>query len=303
MRIGAEIAVFVTRRGGGEVLLVHRVPTRGDYWHVVAGGVEPGETAGQAAARELEEETGLTADVGLGLAVTEYVDRLTEGPAARGAEHAVSAVSVRVDCFGVEAPPDWEPTLDGEHDDHRWCEPAEAARALRWPATAQALERLLLGSGFVEADRQVIIRLAAPDEHERLREVAIASRGVWGYDEERFRQWASSLDVSAERLRDNETYVAEDGARLVGWASLRSPADGVCVLDELWVEPERIRSGVGSQLFRFILSRSRNLGASQLEWGAEPGAVGFYEKMGGRFLRTKRSSSFDLVIPVMSIDL
>lgn len=143
MRTGAEIAVFVTRRGGRDILLVHRVPELGGYWHVVAGGVEPGETGAQAAERELREETGLVAEARPGLEVTEYAYALTEEPAERRAEYDPSVAAVRVECFRVEAPHDWEPTLNCEHDDHRWCSPAEAFEALRWPATAEALQRML----------------------------------------------------------------------------------------------------------------------------------------------------------------
>ena len=53
--------VFVRR--GDEVLAVHRSPDQGGYWHSVAGGVEEGESYADAAVRELEEETGLVADV------------------------------------------------------------------------------------------------------------------------------------------------------------------------------------------------------------------------------------------------
>jgi dATP pyrophosphohydrolase len=143
VRTGAEIAVFVTRRGGREVLLVHRVPERGGYWHVIAGGIEAGETAAQAAERELREEAGLVAEIALGVGVNEYTYALTEEPAERRAQYDPSVVAVHVECFRVETRHDWEPTLDWEHDDHRWCSPAEALHALRWPATAQALERML----------------------------------------------------------------------------------------------------------------------------------------------------------------
>jgi 8-oxo-dGTP diphosphatase len=68
-----EIAVFVTRKSGAEVLIVHRSAVQGGYWHVVAGGVEPGETATEAAERELREETGLVADVIGEVEVVEYV--------------------------------------------------------------------------------------------------------------------------------------------------------------------------------------------------------------------------------------
>ena len=125
----AEIAVFVTRRDGREVLLVHRSPVQGGYWHVVAGGVESGETASQAAERELVEETGLVARVSAGVEVTEHID-------------AGVGIDMPITCFRVAAPDDWEPALDWEHDGHRWCSPTEAFEALRWPATARALRRL-----------------------------------------------------------------------------------------------------------------------------------------------------------------
>lgn len=152
-------------------------------------------------------------------------------------------------------------------------------------------------------DHQIIIRFAEASEHVRLREIMIASRGVWGYDPVRFRQWAASLDVSPEGLGGAETYVAEQGAHLVGWAALAPSGDGVFDLAELWVEPDWIGKGIGSKLFRFALGRARDLGARRLEWGAEPGAVGFYVKMGGQHVRATKSSSFDFIIPVMGIDL
>ena len=144
MRTGVEVAVFVTRKSGSEVLIVHRSPEQGAYWHVVAGGVEPGETATEAAERELREETGLVAKTVAGVEVIEYVYPLTEEPADRRDQYDQSVAQVEVTCFHVTAPDEWEPTLDWEHDDHRWCEPGEAFATLRWPATAEALRKLLM---------------------------------------------------------------------------------------------------------------------------------------------------------------
>jgi len=33
---------------------------------------------------------------------------------------------VTVDCVAVEVPLDWEPTLNEEHDEYRWCRPDKA---------------------------------------------------------------------------------------------------------------------------------------------------------------------------------
>ena len=77
--------------------------------------------------------------------MVEYVDSLTAQPADSHRDDP-SVVEVQVTCFHVGVPDEWEPTLDWEHDDHRWCEPGEAVRALRWPATAEALRKLLTTS-------------------------------------------------------------------------------------------------------------------------------------------------------------
>jgi len=121
-----EVAVFVTRKSGSEVLIVHRSPRQGAYWHVVAGGVEAGETAAEAAKRELCEETGLSAEPLGEIEVIEYVYSLTRQPADRRSEYDSSVAEVKVTCFHVTAPDDWEPKLDWEHDDHCWCRPHEA---------------------------------------------------------------------------------------------------------------------------------------------------------------------------------
>jgi dihydroneopterin triphosphate diphosphatase len=143
VRTGAEVAVFVTRRGGSEVLILHRSAVQGGYWHVVAGGVELGETVAEAAQRELQEETGLLANPAAGVEVVEHLYSRTGEPASRQNQHAPVA-EVEVTCFHVAAPDEWEPRLDWEHDAHRWCAAGDAFELMRWPATAQALRTLLM---------------------------------------------------------------------------------------------------------------------------------------------------------------
>jgi 8-oxo-dGTP pyrophosphatase MutT (NUDIX family) len=49
---------------------------------------------------------------------------------------------VVVECFLVEAPEGWEPVLNEEHDDYRWCGLAEAEALLYWPEPRDFLRTL-----------------------------------------------------------------------------------------------------------------------------------------------------------------
>ncbi len=146
------------------------------------------------------------------------------------------------------------------------------------------------------------IRPARPDEVERLREIAIAAKTYWGYDVDRVRDWAAAGDFSAEGLRRHEVFVAEVNDHVVGWGSL-IPKGEVCWLEDLWIDPPSIGTGIGSRLFRHGAGVARQLGATRMEWEAEPNAVGFYEKMGGRYLRDSNPSEWGRVLQVMGVDL
>jgi GNAT superfamily N-acetyltransferase len=125
------------------------------------------------------------------------------------------------------------------------------------------------------------LRPLAADDHERVRELTFESKAHWGYDRDFVRRWAEGLTFESRQ----ERWVADVDGEIVAWAGLIPPADGVAVLDDLWVDPSWIGRGLGKRLFELAADRARELGAVRLEWGAERHALGFYEKMGGRFLR------------------
>jgi GNAT superfamily N-acetyltransferase len=148
----------------------------------------------------------------------------------------------------------------------------------------------------------MVIRPARPDEGERLRDIAAVAKGFWGYDEALVRSWAAAIDLSPKWFASAHAFVAETEGSAVGWAGILPPEGGVCVLEHLWVEPARIRRGVGSRLFRHAAGRARELGASVMEWEAEPNALGFYSRMGGEPLRTT-TSEWGRELPITALSL
>jgi N-acetylglutamate synthase-like GNAT family acetyltransferase len=142
------------------------------------------------------------------------------------------------------------------------------------------------------------VRRATQADHERLRQLTFESKAHWGYNHKLVGKWTDGL-----RFEDGqERWLVEDGGAIVAWAALIPPADGVAVLDHLWVAPAAMGRGVGSRLFLLAADRARELGAERMEWGAEPNAVGFYEKVGGRKLRD-HVTEWGRVAPWMGLEL
>jgi GNAT superfamily N-acetyltransferase len=141
------------------------------------------------------------------------------------------------------------------------------------------------------------IRPFRTGEDARLRDVARAAKAHWGYDSERVRTWAAGLEYAGK-----DVWVADEGGRAMGYATLTVDGERA-ELDELWVEPEWIGCGVGSELFRFVAARAAALGAARLEWEADPNAVGFYERMGARWLRDSAPSDWGRILPIMGLEL
>ncbi|MBX3359169.1 MAG: NUDIX domain-containing protein [Phycisphaeraceae bacterium] len=125
---------------GVEFLQLHRIgdPLAGT-WQPVMGHIEAGESAVQAAVREMEEELGLTAESGLvALWALEQVhpfyiaaiDSIVLSP------RLVAQVSAA-----------WTPRLNEEHSEFRWVSWSEVWRRFMWPgqiaACGEIVEHLL----------------------------------------------------------------------------------------------------------------------------------------------------------------
>ena len=136
-----EVVIVVRRPGarGIEYLVLLRSPEKLGYWHLVAGGVDWDEEPAAAAARELEEETGLVTvpqPLGGSLAYD-----LAGDPEPVRARFPAGTERITVWPFLADAPMGWDPELDEEHVAAQWAEQDAAIALLRYPEPREAIRR------------------------------------------------------------------------------------------------------------------------------------------------------------------
>ena len=128
------------------------------------------------------------------------------------------------------------------------------------------------------------IRLARIEEASALSELCIRSKAVWGYDEAFMALARIALEVRPEQVAAGDVWVATgaDGevAGMVALAPNEQP--NTLDLDKLFVEPQRIRNGVGRALLAHAIDEAQHRGAKRLTVLADPNAAGFYERNGAR---------------------
>jgi GNAT superfamily N-acetyltransferase len=133
------------------------------------------------------------------------------------------------------------------------------------------------------------IRQAIADEAAALTELALRSKGHWGYDEEFLRDCRGDLTVTPELISNAPVFVLEDEGRVAGFYSLSGEGAEVELL-HLFVEPWAVGRGFGKLLFQHALETARASGFERLVIGSDPFALGFYEAMGARRIGDVASS-------------
>ena len=92
--------------------------------------------------------------------------------------------------------------------------------------------------------------------------------------------WPTSAPGVPAPAATYPTIVAEVDEQVVGFATLGRPVDGVLELEDLFVDPDAQRRGIGRALVAGAGFRAVRAGATRIDVTANPDALAFYVAVG-----------------------
>lgn len=147
-----------------------------------------------------------------------------------------------------------------------------------------------------------LIRDARQDEASALEALQRRSSDVWEDYRPQLQANPDAIEVPHQAIADGRVRVAVDASgRHLGFSVVLPVSDGRCELDDLFVEPDSMRLGVGRLLVDDVASRAAAAGASQVDVIANPNVLRFYERLG--FEITVQASTRFGRAPRMSLEL
>jgi lipoyl(octanoyl) transferase len=132
------VSITVVRGHGAQaqVLLLRRIPERGGFWQTITGRVEPGESPEYTAARELQEETGLSGPVH----ALDYQHAFALG-------ELLPPMLVEETAFAAWWPEGHEVRLSPEHDAYEWLDLPTAVKRLEYRGLREGAKRAVALAG------------------------------------------------------------------------------------------------------------------------------------------------------------
>lgn len=125
------------------------------------------------------------------------------------------------------------------------------------------------------------IRRATPEDAADLTTLAMRSKAHWGYSKEYMDEFRHELTIKPEWLSQNPTFIAESRGVMVGFAGLtKTDKPDIGELYFMFIAPECIGFGYGSDLWKHCLEESKKLNWRSLMIHSDPNAEEFYLKMG-----------------------
>lgn len=147
----------------------------------------------------------------------------------------------------------------------------------------------------------ITFRSASIEESDILSDLAIKSKGHWGYSKQQLDNWRSDLRVGQNYIQEHIVRTIWSDSELVGFFAIKTGR--VNALDHLWLLPEAIGKGIGVQAFKEVIKECEASGIDAFTIVSDPNAEGFYLKEGAKRIGEVESTPKNRLLPKLRYKL
>ena len=134
------------------------------------------------------------------------------------------------------------------------------------------------------------IKPAKSNDASKLSDIASISKAHWGYPQEFVEPCRDDLMIDPADCVKGLVFLAEADKSILGFYRISGEAPSG-VLEDLFVDPQFIGTGVGKVLLRHAMKSARGHGMTSLEIDSDPYAEEFYIHLGATRIGQVESSS------------
>jgi GNAT superfamily N-acetyltransferase len=144
----------------------------------------------------------------------------------------------------------------------------------------------------------ISIRRATASDVDSLTELAVRSKASWGYTDGFMAHVTAALVVSAEYVETNPVYILLRHDTILGFFGFAHEKNEI-VLNDFWIEPGRIGTGLGRVMWRYALEQARANGYGDFIIHSDPNAEGFYLRMGAKRIGSRIAPESGRTLPLL----
>lgn len=147
----------------------------------------------------------------------------------------------------------------------------------------------------------ISFRSALVEESEILSDLAIESKGHWGYSKQQLDNWRSDLRIKEEYIEEHIVRTIWMDLEMVGFFAIKKGKENE--LDHLWLLPKVIGQGIGVKAFQEVKKECEALGIDSFTIVSDPNAESFYLKEGAKRIGEVESIPQNRYLPKLRYDL
>jgi GNAT superfamily N-acetyltransferase len=137
-----------------------------------------------------------------------------------------------------------------------------------------------------------------------LDKITIASKSSWWYSQKEINSWKDDLKIHCEDIIENHTFIGKINNNVIWYVTyIEKIETNKIYLKNLFVHPDFLRNGYGSQLLDFITKQWKHKWFSEVYLESDPYAESFYQKNWYLTYNQKESSIPGRFLPLMNINL